>query len=393
MSLYLDKSNWKRVRLGDVIRRARKQADPIEEGIARYVAGGHIDSDSITVERWGNPTDGQMGSTFRYVFAPRQILFVSARPYLRKMGVVDFAGVVADKTYVLDAIPENGLFQEFLPFILSSDRFIEYATIEATGSMNPRLLWGPLQRYEFDLPPLEDQQRIADLLWAVEHHRRATARRVDSAERLVTSLRGDLFDRGEALSHAADAFEITMGRQRSPQHQVGEHILPYLRSANVTPTGIDVTDVKEMNFSPSEQSKYRLEPCDVLVSEASASPTAVGVPAVWQGELPGVVCFQNTLLRFRSVDEVSLPGFVEQWCHWAFETGGFLRSASGTGIRHIGVGGASSMPVHLPSLADQETFLQRIGVANQAVETARAESAGLALLASSLLNELVEGAR
>ena len=97
-----------------------------------------------------------MGSTFRYVFEPGQILFVSARPYLRKTGVVDFSGVVADKTYVLDALPENGLLQEFLPFVLASDPFIEYATAEATGSMNPRLLWGPLQRYEFDLPPLDN---------------------------------------------------------------------------------------------------------------------------------------------------------------------------------------------------------------------------------------------
>ncbi len=173
MSLYLEKSKWKRVRLGDVIRRSRKQVDPLSSGVERYVAGGHVDSEGITIERWGQVNDGQMGSTFRYVFAPGQILFVSARPYLRKVGVSDFSGVVADKTYVLDAAPNNGLLQEFLPFVLSSEAFVEYATAEATGSMNPRLLWGPMQRYEFNLPPLEEQKRLAELLWCAERHRLA----------------------------------------------------------------------------------------------------------------------------------------------------------------------------------------------------------------------------
>ena len=46
----------------------------------------------------GDVGDGQMGSTFRYVFRPGQVLFVSARPYLRKTGVPEFGGVVADTT-------------------------------------------------------------------------------------------------------------------------------------------------------------------------------------------------------------------------------------------------------------------------------------------------------
>ncbi|MEW2428269.1 restriction endonuclease subunit S [Micromonospora sp. NPDC047644] len=179
MSLNLDKSTWKRVRLGDVIRRSRTQVDPVSSGVERYVAGGHVDSEGVTIERWGQVGDGQMGSTFRYVFKPGQVLFVSARPYLRKVGVPDFSGVVADKTYVLDTIRENGLLQEFLPFLLSSEAFVEYATAQATGSMNPRLLWGPMQRYEFDLPPIDEQRRLADLLQAVERHRQAVGAQID----------------------------------------------------------------------------------------------------------------------------------------------------------------------------------------------------------------------
>jgi len=175
VSLNLDRSTWKRVKLGDVVFRSRAQADPLKGDVDRYVAGGHIDTDSVIISRSGDVTDGQMGSTFHYFFKPGQVLFVSARPYLRKTGIPDFAGVVADKTYVLEAVPDNGLLHDMLPFLLTSDRFVEYATQEATGSMNPRLLWGSMQRYEFDLPPLGEQKRVTDLLWALERHKESVA--------------------------------------------------------------------------------------------------------------------------------------------------------------------------------------------------------------------------
>lgn len=176
MNLNLDRSTWKRVKLGDVVLRSRTQVDPFDGGVDRYVAGGHIDTDSVIISRSGNVTDGQMGSTFRYVFRPGQVLFVSARPYLRKTGVPDFGGVVADKTYVLEATPDNGLLHDMLPFLLTSDRFVEYANQEATGSMNPRLLWGAMQRYEFQLPSLDEQKRMSDLLWAIERHHQTLPR-------------------------------------------------------------------------------------------------------------------------------------------------------------------------------------------------------------------------
>lgn len=393
MSLNLDKTTWKRVQLGDVIRRSRTQADPANGDVDRYVGGGHIDSDSLTIERFGDVNDGQMGSTFTYLFQPRQILFVSARPYLRKSGVVNFSGVVADKTYVLDAVPENGLLQEFLPFVLASDHFIAYATAEATGSMNPRLLWGQMQRYEFDLPPLDEQQRLADLLWSVERDRQASIAGVAAARAVLTQLRSEAFGTEGPSATAGELFDITIGRQRSPKHEVGEHMVPYLRSANVTLDGIDLSNVKQMNFTPDEQAKFRLKSGDVLVSEGSASATAVGSPAVWRGELAGAVCFQNTLLRYRAIDGVSLPGFVEHWCAWAFETGAFLRASSGTNIHHIGVTGASKMDVRRLPLEDQSRFLAHATAAASAVSAKSAAERTSACLRDQLLGEIFRGAQ
>lgn len=167
--------------------------------------------------------------------------------------------------------------------------------------------------------------------------------------------------------------------------------MPYLRSANVTLSGIDVRDVKMMNFEPKEQAKFALIAGDVLVSEASASAPSVGIPAVWREELPTVVCFQNTLLRYRAIEGVSLPAFVEHYCHWAFESGSFLAAASGTNIRHIGVGGAISMLVPRVEINAQHAFIKRTSVASRAVEDLEQEILAATLLSSSLISQFIGG--
>lgn len=358
MSLDLDKGTWKRVRLGDVVRRSRKQVDPMNSGIERYVAGGHVDSDGVIIERWGHVGDGQMGSTFRYVFGPGQVLFVSARPYLRKVGVPNFGGVVADKTYVLDAIPENGLLQEFLPFVLSSERFVEYATAEASGSMNPRLMWGPMQRYEFDLPSLDEQKRLSRLLWAVEREIWSASRLAESFQGAVRTQRRELMLEGDVV-RASEVFEIEIGRQRSPKFQTGDCPVPYMRSANVKRGAISIDDVLVMDFTADEVERFGLSRGDVLVTEGCGSPLEVGAPARWQEEIQGPVCFQNTLLRYRPtfVD----PEWLWQWTQFAFDEALFREAAAGTGILHIGLKRAREMPVRVPNLTAQRRIGELLG--------------------------------
>jgi type I restriction enzyme S subunit len=391
MKLDLDRSAWRRLALRDVVRHVTDRVDAETSGLEKFLAGEHIPSGSLSITDWGVIGRDPIGPMFYKRFGPGHVLYVSRRTYLRKVAVPEFEGITGEKTFVLETLDPGVLLQEFLPFVLSAEHFHHYAIANSRGSVNPYLNWGELARYEFELPPLDEQRRLANLLWSVERHRRRVLASVASAQRLLAAVRAEVFDAGSNRVRADRAFSITIGRQRSPRHVEGDNIVPYLRSANVTNVGIDVTDVKNMNFTPDEQAKFALKAGDVLVSEASASPGAVGIPAVWHGELPGVVCFQNTLLRFRAVDGVTLPGFVEQWCRWAFETGKFLVAASGTNIRHIGVGGAASMSVCLPGEEEQSAFLERTAVAAHVLKTAEAEHANLAVLGSALSIEIFGG--
>ncbi len=132
---------------------------------------------------------------------------------------------------------------------------------------------------------------------------------------------------------------------------------PYLRAANVTWKGLDLKDVKQMNFSPSELSTYALEVGDVLVAEASGSASEVGKPAIWDGSIPNC-CFQNTLLRLRSTRLT--PDYL-YFVLLALARGGtFARASKGVGIHHLSKAGLAGLEVEVPSLNAQERLVNAI---------------------------------
>jgi hypothetical protein len=177
---------------------------------------------------------------------------------------------------------------------------------------------------------------------------------------------------------ADEAFSIKIGRQRSPERATGPNMTPYLRSANVGNGQLDLDDVKQMDFSPEERGRFQLQRGDVLVSEGSASHQAVGMASAWNEELPGDMCFQNTLLRYRSIPGVSEKGFALQWCRWAFESGAFRDAASGTNILHIGATRAAAMRVLLPPLPVQRRIVDVMAAVDEHVRSLAIAAGNLA---------------
>lgn len=151
--------------------------------------------------------------------------------------------------------------------------------------------------------------------------------------------------------------EVRLGRQRSPKNHRGAHMHPYLRAANATWDGVDLSDVMEMNFRPIELEIYRLKKGDILLSEASGSANEVGKPFIWKEQIQDC-CFQNTLIRVRllnmSPDYLHLHFFTDAL------TGRFGRIAKGVGIHHLGANRLAEMPVAIPPLAEQERIVAEV---------------------------------
>ena len=100
-------------------------------------------------------------------FRKGDIIFGRRRAYQRKLAVAELDGICSAHAMVVRAKPDVVL-PEFLPFLMMSDRFMNRAVEISVGSLSPTINWTTLKLEEFDLPPLDQQRRIAEILWAVD---------------------------------------------------------------------------------------------------------------------------------------------------------------------------------------------------------------------------------
>jgi len=151
---------------------------------------------------------------------------------------------------------------------------------------------------------------------------------------------------------------VQLGRQRAPQHHTGANMRPYLRVANVFEDRLDLSDVKEMNFTPAEFEVFRLEPNDILLNEGQ-SLELVGRPALYQGELPGA-CFTNTLVRFRPCPSLHVK-FALLVFRAFMHSGRFQKIAKRTtNIAHLGADRFAKLAFPLPPLAEQTRIVAEV---------------------------------
>lgn len=141
-----------------------ERAEPTDAQEEIYVGLEHLDPQCLHIRRWGKGSD-VTGTKLR--FRKGDIIFGKRRAYQRKLAVAEFGGICSAHAMVIRARPDKVL-PEFLPFLMMSDRFMNRAVEISVGSLSPTINWTTLKLETFDLPPLDQQRRIAEILWAVD---------------------------------------------------------------------------------------------------------------------------------------------------------------------------------------------------------------------------------
>lgn len=183
--------------------------------------------------------------------------------------------------------------------------------------------------------------------------------------------------------------EVRLGRQRSPAHENGQHIRPYLRVANVFDGFIDYSDVLSMNFELSEQETYGLRADDILLNEGQ-SLELVGRSAIFPGPA-GVYCFQNTLVRFRC-NETAIPEFCQAVFKYWLDTRRFTYVAKQTtSVAHLGADRFAKMPFARPKITEQELIASILRAQKKQEQAEELNLSKLQQLKSGLMTDLLAG--
>ena len=360
---------WRMVPFGELAQNVAERVDPSETDADIYVGLEHLDSDSLKIRRWGTPSD-VIGDKLR--FQKGDIIFGRRRAYQRKLGVAEFDGICSAHAMVVRANTEI-VDPTFLAFLMQSDMFMQRAIDISVGSLSPTINWKTMRIQEFPLPPKDEQQRIAEILFSAAdmvEHLNDSASKCDRIRRLLlhrcmrgletngprsqTSL-GKL-PRDWKVMAIGEAGHVQLGRQRAPKYQTGKFTKPYLRVANVFDGFLDLSDVLEMDFDERDFETYVLRQGDILLNEGQ-SRELVGRCAIYNSELVDC-CFQNTLIRFRTSVQI-LPKFAFYYFQHLFYTGVFAAVArQTTSMAHLGADRFAKLPMAVPPVDEQTRIVE-----------------------------------
>lgn len=363
---------WKRVKFGDVVRQVKDRVDPETAGVGRYVAGEHMDTDDLRIRRWGEVGGGYLGPAFHMRFRPGQVLYGSRRTYLRKVAVADFEGICANTTFVLESADPTKLLPDFLPFVMQTENFHEHSKRESKGSVNPYVNFSDLAWYEFALPGLEEQRRIADTVQTIDETSEAVSEAAQESIRVVLSYDEDFFCTAPnswprlPVAHLCEFF--------SRRHQADDvefdveagapGAVPVLRSLNIWPGRFDL---EELRFIAPEgrsvHSKLQLREGDVLIVR-TGDPGRPGNAAVVSASMAGWNCIDVILARPR---ETILPGYLEAALNRPSSLQRLTSLAPGTKQKHLTMTDLHRLLVPVPLVRAQAAYLQRRSVLKGAV--------------------------
>lgn len=355
------KPGWHRVKFGDVVRQCKEKADPQTSGLKRYIAGEHMDTDDLRLRRWGEIGSGYLGPAFHMRFRPGQVLYGSRRTYLRKVAVADFDGICANTTFVLEPKNPNELQPGFLPFLMQTEAFNDFSVKNSKGSVNPYINFSDLARFEFLLPPINEQKTITEALSNLS----LLEDEFEIANRCALDLLG---------SHANTIFstrlfelvpfeKVLLKQPQSGLYKGQDFLGSGTKFVNMKELfGFDEindsVDMCRMELSPVEIEKYSLTSDDLLFGRRSIVLEGAG-KCSWVGSLQETVIFESSILRVTVDSRIVLPKFIFEW----------LRSPQGaqqiTRIRSFttvaGIAGSDLKRISVPVMP----IIEQIAIANE----------------------------
>jgi len=325
---------WQERKLGDVCDKVGEYYQPKSNGNNPYIGLEHIEPGCVTIKLYGLESEVTSSKT---KFNSGQILYGKLRPYLDKAVIASFDGVCSTDIIVIDCNGKS--INNFLIYLIHSNDFISYAKSTTSGVQHPRTSWNSLRNFNFLLPPLPEQSKIAYVLTTIQRAIEQQNKLIRTATELKKALMQKLFTEGiqgekqkqTEIGWVPESwevvkidtlFDIQQGKQVSKANRVGNNQKAFLRTANLFWGYIDFSELDKMHFTKDEETRFTLKKNDLLVCEGGD----VGRTAVWDYDIKDIY-YQNHIHRLRKKSDKILPKYFMYWMSRIVQETSYVKDA------------------------------------------------------------------
>lgn len=327
------------------------------------------------------------------LFSAGDILIARRNVYLKRAAFADFDGVCSGDAIVLRPKSDKRIAEGILPLILNTNLFWDYAIKHAAGTMSKRLSVKNLLSFEFDVPAIEEQQRILIAVAALDEC-------IDSCRALQAQgaiLLQSLLDRmWNSFPKRKISALIEDGLIAPPQD--GNHGEKHPKASDYVPDGVPfvmASDLKggEVDFANCSKIPETLARTlrigfarsgDILLSHKGT----VGEVARLGDFATDFVMLTPQVTYYRVTDKSRLD---PDWLYFAFQTPGFRRLLEQYGKQstraYVGITTQRELSIPIADGHEQSQTLSELIKAEKAVLAAALRVGALAEMRQRLLAE------
>lgn len=342
-----------KVKLGEVAIEHKEACKGSKDGYP-IVGLEHLIPEEVTLTAWDEGSD----NTFIKMFRKGNVLFGRRRAYLKKAAVAPFDGICSGDITVIEAIPDR-ILPELLPFIIQNDELFDFAVGKSAGSLSPRVKWGHLKNYEFELPDMDKQRELAELLWAMDATKKSYQKLIAATDELVKSQFMEQFviEAPYERTRLGDHISQIRGVSYKPadlRPSLSEESVLLLRANNI---GAGRINHDEVQYVAKEKvsTVQLIRAGDILMCASSGSLEHVGKAAIClpsiEGETFGAFC---KLIRPKGD---LLPEYIAAY----FETDEYreiiMQLACGSNINNLKAEHIDELQIPTPPAEVQEAFV------------------------------------
>lgn len=330
---------------------------PVEEDRFTYLGLEHLDPGSLKVTRFGSEV-APKGE--KLIMHKGDVLFGKRRAYQKKVAIAPFDGIFSAHGMVLRP-REEVIDKDFFPLFISSDYFLDAAISISVGSLSPTINWRDLKSLEFELPDLETQKKLAEVLWAMNETIESYKTMISTTDELVKSQFIEMFDGKFPLVKTEDVCHfITKGTTPKGDGIIKKHsagLVPYLKVYNLSFDGSLLFDDEPQYVSQETHNGFlarsKVYPGDVLMNIVGPP---LGKFALVTSEYPEWNI--NQAIAIFRAKEMILPEYLLHALMQPKLIGPFIEKAQGVRQMNFSLEQCRKLEIPLPGLDIQSKFVE-----------------------------------